>query len=51
MLLSTYLFLRTDFFFENSPATNQIKQFRQKSYKVENYLINYSVKIIFYYPL
>ena len=49
MLLSTYLFLRNQTFlkinFYVALATNQIKQFRQKSYENVNYSINISVKL------
>ena len=48
---------KTDFFFflkitiYVAPATNQIKQFRHKSYKSGELFNYYSVKIKFYYPL
>ena len=55
MLLSTYLFLRNRLFLENSLFMLPRQPIKlSKSYKslikVENYSINISVKIKFYYP-
>ena len=56
MLLSTYLFLRNRLFFENSLFTLprqpiKLRESDKSLITVENYSINISVKIKFYYPL
>ena len=56
MLLSTYLFLRNRLFFENSLFTLRrqpikLRESNKSLITVENYSINISVKIKFYYPL